>query len=70
MNMLDPVEVLLKQKSSEVRSVSPEASVYDAIDRMASKQIGALLVLSGERLAGIVTERDYARKVILRGKSS
>ena len=61
---------LLKTKGREVWSLSPDATVYDAIDQMAQKGCGALLVMEGERLVGIVSERDYARKVILKGKVS
>jgi len=61
---------LLRGKGNEVWSVRPDTTVYDAIKVMAEKEIGALLVMEGERLAGIVSERDYARKVILRGRSS
>jgi CBS domain-containing protein len=53
-----------------VYSVTPEASVFDALKLMAEKNIGALLIVSGGKLAGIMSERDYARKVILHGKSS
>ena len=64
------VSQLLRSKGPEIWSVTPETSVYDAIKLMADKGIGALLVLEGERLVGIISERDYARKVILQGKSS
>lgn len=64
------VAQLLQAKGSDIWSVAPDTSVYDAIKLMADKGVGALLVLQGERLVGIVSERDYARKVILRGKSS
>ncbi len=64
------VSHLLNVKGQEVWSLAPDATVYEAIDQMAQKGIGALLVMEGERLLGIVSERDYARKVILKGKSS
>lgn len=64
------VRHVLQSKGSSVVSVWPSASVLDAIKLMAEKGIGALVVLEGARLAGIVTERDYARKVILKDKSS
>ncbi len=64
------VSNLLKRKGQEVWSLTPDATVYEAIDQMAQKGVGALLVMEGERLLGIVSERDYARKVILKGKSS
>lgn len=61
---------LLDSKGREIVSISPDASVFDAIKLMADRGIGALVVLEDGRLAGIVTERDYARKVILKGRSS
>jgi CBS domain-containing protein len=61
---------LLDGKGREIWSLSPDATVYEAIDEMAQKGCGALLVLEGRQLVGIVSERDYARKVILKGKSS
>jgi CBS domain-containing protein len=64
------VAQLLQNKGHEVWSVGPDASVFVAIQLMAEKQVGALLVLDGQRLVGIVSERDYARKVILQGRSS
>jgi CBS domain-containing protein len=70
MNVVDSVSDILKQKSGEVYSISPDANVYDAVETMAEKEIGALVVLDGARLAGIISERDYARKVILKGRSS
>lgn len=64
------VQQLLEGKRHGVVSVRPETSVLDALRVMAEKEIGAVLVLDGERLAGILSERDYARKVVLEGKSS
>lgn len=64
------VRHLLETKGSSVYSITPEAPVLDAIRLMAERRVGALLVLRGDALAGIVTERDYARKVILKGHSS
>jgi CBS domain-containing protein len=70
MAMVETVRSILKNKGNQVWSLSPEASVYDAIALMAEKRVGALLVLSHEKLVGIISERDYARKVILKGHSS
>ena len=64
------VNQLLERKGNEVWSISPDASVFESVELMAEKGIGALLVLDGKDLVGIVSERDYARKVILRGRSS
>ena len=64
------VTQLLRGKGHEVLSVSPEASVFEALKVMAEKNVGALLVVEGERLVGVFSERDYARKVILKGKAS
>jgi CBS domain-containing protein len=64
------VRQLLDRKDRAVFTVGPEAPVLEAIRAMAEHHVGALLVMSGEALAGIVSERDYARKVILRGRSS
>ena len=70
MNLTDAVRLVLKQKGHEVWHVSPERCVYDAIELMAEKYVGALMVVAEGRLVGVVSERDYARKVILQGKSS
>jgi CBS domain-containing protein len=66
----DSVASILKQKSGEVWSIAPERSVFEAIHEMSDKGIGSLLVISEGKLLGIVSERDYARKVILLGRSS
>lgn len=64
------VQHLLDSKGREIISIAQEASVYDAIKLMAERAIGSLLVMDGDELKGIVTERDYARKVIVKGRSS
>src|SRR3954452_14525150 len=70
MNHTDAVAAVLRQKGREIFSVPPGTSVYDALARMAEKGVGALLIMDGARLRGIISERDYARKVILQGRSS
>jgi CBS domain-containing protein len=64
------VAQLLRTKGQQVLSVSPDMPVFEALGVMADKNVGALLVVEGERLVGVFSERDYARKVILKGKSS
>ena len=64
------VRHLLERKGNDIFAIAPEAPVLDAIKHMAEQRVGALLVMRGERLLGIVSERDYARKVILQGHSS
>ena len=64
------VKQLLEDKGQHVWSVTPDSSVLEAIKEMADKQVGALLVLDHDKPVGIVSERDYARKVILQGRSS
>ncbi len=64
------VQHLLDNKGRDIISISPDASVLDAIKLMADKGIGALVVIDGGDLKGIVTERDYARKVIIKGRAS
>ena len=71
MNLSDNIGFLLKSKEeNRVLSIEPSQSVFEAIKRMAEYGVGALLVISEGRLVGIVSERDYARKVILKGRSS
>lgn len=70
MELNDSVAALLKKKDGRLCSIAPTASVYDAIALMAEERVGALLVTLGDQLAGLVSERDYARKVILMGRSS
>src|SRR5713101_1498863 len=64
------IGMVLRQKEGEIASVRPDASVYQAIEIMADKKVGALLVMEGSVLLGIISERDYARKVILQGRLS
>lgn len=64
------VRQLLEGKPTDIYAIGPEQSVYEAIKLMADKSVGSLLVLEGESVVGIISERDYARKVILRGRSS
>ena len=68
--MSDTVASILRYKGRHVWSVGPEESVFQAISLMADKGIGSLVVIADDRLVGIISERDYARKVVLHGKSS
>jgi CBS domain-containing protein len=68
--MTETIAMILAAKGSEIFAIPPDSNVFEAIALMAEKQIGAVLVMSGPALLGIVSERDYARKVILQGRSS
>lgn len=70
MKPVDTIDSVLKLKGRQFWSVAPEATVYEAIQKMSDRGVGALLVMSAERLSGIISERDYARKVILKDRSS
>jgi signal-transduction protein with cAMP-binding, CBS, and nucleotidyltransferase domain len=70
MDVSGTIEAILSQKDAQIWSVSPDATVYEAIALMAEKNVGALLVMQGGKLVGIVSERDYSRKVMLKGKTS
>lgn len=67
---MDTVEDLLHAKGAEVFSVKPDQSVFEALEVMAAREIGAVVVSSAGRIEGILSERDYARQVILKGKAS
>jgi CBS domain-containing protein len=66
----DSVERILRQKGSEVYSISPDATVYEALETLEERNVGALLVMAGDSLVGLLSERDYVRKVKLKGYSS
>jgi CBS domain-containing protein len=68
--MAETIGSILKIKGPAIWSVAPDNTVYEAIEMMAEKSVGALLVIAASRLVGIISERDYARKVILQGRSS
>jgi CBS domain-containing protein len=70
MDLKDKISAVITLKGNQAWSVPPETTVYSALEVMAKKNVGALLVLQGDKLAGILSERDYARKLILHGKSS
>lgn len=70
MKLDDPVALILARKGSEVYSVPPDATVYEALEKLAERDVGALLVMRGGELVGIFSERDYARQVILKGRFS
>jgi CBS domain-containing protein len=64
------VKEMLKEKGSDVLTISPQDTVYRALEVMAEKNLGALVVVEGEKVVGVFSERDYARNVVLKGKSS
>ncbi len=64
------IKSILEDKGTRIHSIAPDASVLDALKQMAEVNVGALVVLDGEKLVGIISERDYARKVILSGRTS
>lgn len=70
MSPTDRIQALLEQKSRQVWSASPDMTVYEAIATMSSREVGALPVVENGQLVGMLSERDYARKVILQGRSS
>ena len=67
---MKPVQQLLDEKGHDIQSIHPDDSVFDAIQKLATANIGSLIVVEDDRPVGIFTERDYARNVILKGKSS
>ena len=70
MNVTGSIDAILNQKTGEVWSVAPDATVFEAIEKMAEKNAGALMVMEGDHLVGVISERDYTRKIMLRGKRS
>ena len=70
MELHDSIEHILRLKGSQVYSITPDATVYEALAELADKNVGALVVMHGTDLVGIFSERDYARKVILKDRSS
>src|SRR5947209_8252481 len=70
MKVLDTVSALLTEKDRAIWSIGPDATVYEALKIMAERGIGALLVIDGDTFVGVISERDYARKIILKGRSS
>ncbi len=64
------VRDILNAKDGKIQSISPKATVYEALEKMSEKEIGALVVMENKKVVGIISERDYARKIILQGKTS
>jgi CBS domain-containing protein len=67
---MKPVSELLKQRAGALRTIGPDDSVLDALHRLAEYEVGALVVMDGPRMVGVMSERDYTRKVALQGRSS
>jgi CBS domain-containing protein len=70
MELREPVARILQHKGTQVYSITPDATVYEALEKMADHDVGALVVIDGANLLGVISERDYARKVILKDRSS
>jgi len=68
--VMSTVRDILNAKQKEIHSISSGATVYDALKLMSEKEIGALIVMEGDKVVGIISERDYARRIILQGKTS
>ncbi|HPC86753.1 MAG TPA: CBS domain-containing protein [Smithellaceae bacterium] len=64
------VRDILRTKDGKIQTISPKATVYEALEKMSEKEIGALVVMENKKVVGIISERDYARKIILQGKTS
>jgi len=67
---MSTVRDILNAKKGKIESISPKATVYEALEKMSEKEIGALVVMENKKVVGIISERDYARKIILQGKTS
>ena len=70
MKLYDSVALILRHKGSQVHAISPNVTVYEALEKMAEKDVGALIVMDGPDLVGVLSERDYVRKVFIKGHSS
>ena len=70
MDVTGTIDAILAQKGTEIFSITPEATVFEAVELMANKNVGALLVIQNEKLVGLISERDYTRKVMMRVKRS
>ena len=70
MELREPVKRIIRHKGSQVHSIRPDVTVFEALGKMATHDVGALVVMDGDELLGVISERDYARKVILKDRSS